>query len=1428
MIKRNKIFIYSIVLFLFSIVLCSCGGGNTTPPQEKVISVEATTNQIELKDKEVASYNFKSLFVITVNDEIVEVQDAHIDKSELKVEEGTYNVKCTYEDKSASVSVKVTKTQIVYTLDLKIDKIDVKQSIALTYDYNSLFIAKEDGNKVSITNDMIISDVSNIVGTYSYTVNFNGISKTLIVNVLPEHEVEIVVSYKNFDIEIDKINSFDYTQLFTVYADGKVVQITNDIIDKSSVNSPIVGKTCEVTLAYSYEGITKTAQAKITIVENESIVITAKNVVTYPNDEYIDLTTLFEIKKGNEEILVTAEMISGSIDYSKVGNNEITLNYQGLTKVANVEVRRGVVIDFAKSDSIIIIKGTNINTYSFINDFNVTINGIKFVNIPESYFDLSNVNFNEAGTYPVKITIPYNEKSLSLSGVKFTYYEATINYIVVEQDYKIVVLKNDLVLPLGTTKYNVFSNLEVTINGKNQTLVNNKDYVDIISCYAEVLSKPIDFTNFGVQNVEIAVYVNGVNSDPVVVSYKLEIDSEIDVVAKNVAIFTGATLYTKNLFTITEGNQEIEVTYDMVSGKVDTFIPGTYYVSINYKNIEKIAKVIVFDNRMMGTYKTSLNTIPTTSSDYDEEYGDTTPTTRPLGDLVIASNGTITLNDSPVEMIGGIDENTMLVKYHRYDYTLHYVGEGIVVLDPNNDIKLTYNDDKRPMIYFNEDVWTLERKFVVNSTSSHVLESTIVCSSIDAFELTSKINGSTMWYGLNIALVEKMNSDTVYKVTWGEVEFAKDFKFESGSKSTIIFNGEQYNFITKTPSLGQVSQNDGEKKFANKIFKGTFNGVAAELRSNGYEAFSLIVDSKAIFTTSAYDMDNMRYGGVDYLNNTVLIYEIKEDFYSYKFALDLENLTFTYIEKDQYFGQYFVDNMYIFLDGYGTGHINFNTKSYYQTGIKYTVTGDGLELKYVDKDEPLYNGYHAKLNIHPFGNVLTARYFSDESLIGKSFENAHITTGAIVRINSYQVGAESDTVAKQVLYNNIEIITKDGVLDNNAKIACLDTSKVRFNTKGFYQFAIKINVNGTDVTAYYAIQVLEDIYESHPIVATYGSGVIFDENSLSIDKYGQVVLNSAGIIYSGMIKINEDNTFVISASSSDNQKITATGNYITKGLISLRCTGATTFSDYFTTGTVSEAGCTKNYLRKIVTNNVTTYIFALAENSAGEIVTVNEIENNIYEIVSSSNTLYVKVKEWGNMTSGIIAEDGYRGTYTNSSSVTLVVDGFGKVMVNSKNLNYTLNNNIITVVDGENVKLYKLDNKKLTYENIDVTLDNNLLVNKTYTGTHTFFCDSYAYIAETKFIFKENGKVTIVSTSNEHDEGDSACGADLYIPSYASKDGITGTFFVKGNKVTIAVNNETFVFIINNVLSTFDITCEQTSLTDSEHGYFSVGTTFRQ
>ena len=544
---RKLKYIFLVLVVLFTLASCDLGGNSSGSPK---ISVKALKDTIELKDTEVNTYDYKTLFEIKSDETTIEVLDEYLDLSSLKETAGSYKITCTYEKKKATVTVNVKET--VYDVLLKVEEITINQLQVKDYDFLSLFTTTIDGVSVPITEDMIENNVKDVTGTYTFIVTFKNVSKTLTVHVIETHEAEVVPSYLVLELTISQIQNFDYTKLFSLYVDYKAEKVTNEMLDVTSLNSPTVGNTYDVIFDYTLYNIHLTKTVQIRIVEEEEITISSKNIIVYPNGEYVDLTKLFEIKKGNQVIPVTLDMITGNIDYSIIGVNTITLNYEGHTATSNVEVRRGVIINYAKSDTITITKGTNKNTYAFINDFVIVINGVVFNNISDKYLEYSDVDFNTPGVYTVKLTIPFNDKELGIQGVKFTYVEKTITYVVVENTYDVKLNSKTVELETGTTEYDPFDNINLKINNRNQTLTTIKDYVDIITCYAEVLSDEIDFNKVGPQDVKVALYVNGIDNDPIYVEFTVTIKANVEITSTNKVIFKGQTIYTKNLFTIVE------------------------------------------------------------------------------------------------------------------------------------------------------------------------------------------------------------------------------------------------------------------------------------------------------------------------------------------------------------------------------------------------------------------------------------------------------------------------------------------------------------------------------------------------------------------------------------------------------------------------------------------------------------------------------------------------------------------------------------------------------------------------------------------------------------------------------------------------------------------------------------------------------------
>lgn len=142
--------------------------------------------------------------------------------------------------------------------------------------------------------------------------------------------------------------------------------------------------------------------------------------------------------------------------------------------------------------------------------------------------------------------------------------------------------------------------------------------------------------------------------------------------------------------------------------------------------------------------------------------------------------------------------------------------------------------------------------------------------------------------------------------------------------------------------------------------------------------------------------------------------------------------------------------------------------------------------------------------------------------------------------------------------------------------------------------------------------------------------------------------------------------------------------------------------------------------------------------------------------------------------------------------------------------------------------VYRLDPTTYTAKKEDVALNNNLLNGKTYKGVHYYMCNDYMYDAETTFIFGENGVVTVKSISSSHDSGDEMCSLDSYAPTFASKEGVKGTYSVKGNQVTVSVGGETFVFKIMNVVTVTQLSCISGTVENNEHGQIQAGVVFEK
>ena len=181
---KKIINIFSVIFLLAFLVLSSActpttGGGTDidNPPVDGTkIVITPKVEVIKIKDFEVEKMDYTSYFTITEDDIEVEVKKSYIDATKVSLKPGEYNVTCKY--KGSSAKIKVVVSTPIYRLDLQKDEIELNVNSVLDYDFKKLFSAYIDDELVEITDEMIETNVTNSIGSYTYTVNFNNIIST--------------------------------------------------------------------------------------------------------------------------------------------------------------------------------------------------------------------------------------------------------------------------------------------------------------------------------------------------------------------------------------------------------------------------------------------------------------------------------------------------------------------------------------------------------------------------------------------------------------------------------------------------------------------------------------------------------------------------------------------------------------------------------------------------------------------------------------------------------------------------------------------------------------------------------------------------------------------------------------------------------------------------------------------------------------------------------------------------------------------------------------------------------------------------------------------------------------------------------------------------------------------------------------------------
>ncbi|HBF15197.1 MAG TPA: hypothetical protein DDW30_05875 [Clostridiales bacterium] len=1418
------------------------------PKPTTVVSLSVKQSVFFLKDREVADFDFASCFTLTVNGEEVPIREEWLDHSLVKAEPGSYEVICTYLTHQATAKISVTKTNYLLTLLQK--EISLTEETAKTYDFNTLFEAKRDGEIIAITSDMVQTDFRAEIGEYTYTVTNGNRSETLKIHVVDNRIVEIIPAYRSLSLTAEELRTLDPTGLFTVFIDGAQIPVTADMLTGEVPSEPQVGRIYTIGIRYSTEKQTYTAEIPITVSAADDILIRATDVETYPNAEPIDLTTLFTIQRDGQNISVTQDMISGSVDYTMEGENIITLTYRaaGIEKTATaiVTVKRGVVIRFAKADTVTVRRGTNPDTYQFADDFILLVNGIRFRDFPHSMLDLSEVDFETAGLYKATLTVRYNDGKVSFSGPNYQTYTATIYYRVVENTYSVNVRADVVVLPKRTASYDPFSNLIVLINGLRQTLTDDPSVeLDAISCYARLLSGAIDFAGSAQQRVEIAVYVNGRDAEPVIVSYLLRVESDITVTAHDTAVFAGGTLSPSTLFTVTEGGKNVTVTYGMLSGTIDLSTPGIYRITLCYRDVEASATVAVLDRSMLGTYHTALRNITEADDEDEEGYVIAGTPSRQLDDLIIREDGTLRVDRTEGVILGGFGTERMTAKVGSQLYDI-YFADGIVILNPDNSLKMTFTNSKRPMVYFHEDQWEITGNLTVNSLSSHVLQNTNSGYSYDLIRIRSKQDATReLWYALYIRLVSKNSADTVYDVRWGETDLDASFVAQTDAVGVFRMDGETVGFRMTNKTIARPYDADETPLWANCSFTGTVDGKSATLRAGSEEQFTLYIDGVRIF--SGLRAKGLTNGVADYATGTLFLYNMTETaempMFSYLFRLNTEANTFEVVERDLYYGLYVCGDMTLFLDGYGTGLMAFSAKDYKPTSFAYTVRNSELKLTYRKTDSSFAYGTEATFTVAPFLNLLTVRRFTGMDLDGKAFVNTVITDGALVEIPTYTICDSSQMSGQAQLYELVRIVTRDGELSVEAKKACMNVTSLYFGSRNaaFCQFTVTVKVGGENVTAYYAVLIPCKLTgEATALVRNYGAGLVDPKNTLKLDEFGRVTYTVNGVVYTGFAEFREGG-FYVRLLSNEGGVVTMSAKLLASGTVAVQTSGAVSGSEVFTASLSNAAASSDGYLRYVRPDDETLlFFFSESAGGIGRLVTAELLDGT--DMLANGVTLLLKsgeeevaclrVVEWGKTNGGIVLSDACRGTFAvEALNAKLILDGFGVGSLTRNTdgtvlpLTYRVNSDgSVTLLPNGKETLFvcKTDRASGTATVLWRGDNQSLISGKTYAGTYSFICGDAMYEATTTLYF-DAGQVKILSSSESHDSGDERCLDDTYTPDAFC--GI-GTYTVRGDEITIVINGVTFEFRIRDVRYATQLVCTSTTLPTDTHGYFGTGVLF--
>lgn len=1415
-------------------IVCSYGGKSAKVTvhvvNERNVFVQANKTKVTIKDVEVKTYDYTCLFTLTVNGNITEVKKEYIDASNVLPAPDTYTVTCEYGGSSAKVWVEVTETPFVASA-LE-DEVNVYVGAVNEFEPKALFAITLGGEEVEVTDDMITGEVKPEVGDYEIKLSIGSRKASVIVHVVNEHVIKIGSAYSEIDIAPEDVSSYDFINDFYIYEDGKSVEVNSEnvTLDTSALTGAAIGDKCEISVSYvpadGKGGATKTVIVNVTAVG--SIAIKVLNAEVFESDT-LDLTSLFEITDNGEEIEVTDDMISGFVDFGNSDECKITLTYKNIRRTATVKKIKGISIRYAAGEIVSVKKGENKGAYDFAGDFEVYIDGIRFYGIA-GWIDTNNVNFDAIGVYDAILTVKYNDASIFGKPQFAATKTKTIKYNVVPSVYELKILEKTVELEAGSADYDVLSNIELSVNGYRQSFTANRGEVNMVTTYYEIVSAP-DLTVTGSHKVTINLYVYGLGYDSVTAEYTIIVKNGIKIYSEDKAVFTGETLYAPDLFRIYENGKAVNVTPDMISGRINPFVAGSYVLTVEYKGVTRSATVSVIHSDYVGDYQTADKTIAKDS--VEGEDGDIAEDEKPsvaIGDMEIG-------RDMSIFVHGVKAENVTLTDY-GFDFMLGtnaheaHFENGVCVIIPLNELKLSYYDDNRPLVYFKRGTWAIADSVSVHYSKEgkSVYSLTYSGYSIFLYKVRNLETNELCWFAIQVKLEYKTSADTVYSVNYGFIDLPADFSSKTiGAAGDFELNGSRYVFTISERGTGKINKTDTTAPFANKSFTGMFDGKAATLSLGNEHQPTLTVGGIKKFSMNTsefhpkynyYSTDegyyilygyevvtfNKKYNTKTISYSTDLFIEEKDGDkesvtvtpFSYKFLLDADNGTFTLAERDEYFGLYKNgEGRFVFLDGYGNGIIDTTKDSIGQCGFTYTAKNSLITVVYDDPSNKL-SQKRGVFSIDAFGNVLYAQSCGKEFEKGDALTNAYITSGAAVTL-SRSVFHKGET--KDDIINAVKIVTKDGeyaltakkqkVTVNGKQVAIVDVSKISTGNAGFYLLEINLKLDGASSvsTKRFAVQVLDEVLPAGEGFARNYGYSISGLTSFALNTFGEAEFVVGGVSYTGYATV-ADGKLYAKLTAAYKGTVSITGEINDDEILTLQIVTAdgTLLLEYYSVGTVLYAGNGEFVIRSFATSKGNVFYISSALSVLGDKVTIKTTDGEDVSAISVGSVVaftydgknYVlRVAALGDEKNGLEISDLLEGEYEDLSGrgETLTLDGYGSGVLNGTRGTYYVYNEtdngkrlVFTTTSGTLIKLLiGTGGDKLGKFISYGEVAEKDLSGKSYTGD----VGDYEITATVTMKFEDNGKVTLSYSSSD---GSPA-------PDYAG----TGTYAVTNGKIVISV-----------------------------------------